>query len=235
MNKENEYIKITAEKVLGKKEASNLFNEDDMKLIDSIDDGDGSFKHNIIFNMDILASTPGSNVRRFVKACEFVTHFKYTNNKTKSYILTFPDRILELEKENKNKNINVIAYGYFTQPIVQKILEKNKIKKSLIYADKADEMLHVLFDIAKDGRSEIARVSAAKGALDIIGADEETKFVVEHNIGNTKSKQDFVEDMRTVMKQMTENQKGEILSGSDLKKIANTPIAPKEVIDADIV
>jgi hypothetical protein len=235
MSKESEYIKVVAEKVLGKKDAKDKFNDEEIALIDSIDDGDGSFHHTVMFNMDILASTPGSNVSRFIKACEFVTHFNYTNSKTKSYALTFPDRIHRLESENENKNLNVIAYNYFTQPLVQKILEKNKIKKGLIYADKADEMLHVLFDIAAEGRSEIARVSAAKSALEVIGADEETKFVVEHNIGNVKSKQDFVEDMREVMRQMTEKQKEEIDSGSDLKQIANTPIAPDDAIDADIV
>jgi hypothetical protein len=191
----------------------------------------GAFKDNVLTYIGVL-KTGKYRIEEYMNAVRFVSYKLIGHSDIDAYAITFPDRYQRLIDEGTKRN-DIAPYVsiYRKTQLVVKIFEQSIVPSHVLNAPMHQEALNTLADIALNGRSEVARVSACTSILANTKPPEAAKVELDISI----DKGSVIDDYESAMNAMVQQQLDLIEKGGDLKAIANASIKrPEEVIEAEL-
>lgn len=95
------------------------------------------YRDNLVNVIDVLkGSRQGISFEDYVNAVKFCTHKMAGESSTRAYALTFPDRVIRLEKEGiPVGHLHSYASGYARNRVVVEVLAKMQVPDHILYQD----------------------------------------------------------------------------------------------------
>lgn len=110
-------------------------------------------------NKDLINLYPQD---QYESACKFVVYVLSGDKQIDAYCKTFPDRCNSVSNKHNSSAV------YSRTKLVQTLLSRARVSSAVINMSKKQDAFDVLHNIALHGKSELARVQAAKTIIDAI-------------------------------------------------------------------
>ena len=186
-------------------------------LIDDPDYGQ-EFKDNFITYSSILDSNNKWSMQMYLNAIQYYSLTCAGLSQVKAYVRVFPDRLKKrLDRGEMVKDIGGEASRYNGTALVCKVRDQALIPLHLVNQGVVQQSINVLVDIAMNGRSEVARVTAASNLIKELRPPEVTKN--EITIGLSDDARDAQERQTNAMISIAEGQQKMLEAGHSLEDI----------------
>lgn len=212
------------------------------ELVDIINDANNNpffsgdeFISTVITYKDVLEKNKAS-IKDYLTAIRFCAYLESEDfNLTEAFIKSHSHT--EFVQKNMNspttsseyKQLTNAASRYRKRPIVVQILTQSQLGLHLMFQGELYRAINVLSDIMVNGRSEMARVAAAKEILANVKAPETTKIELDIGLRNENA----MESLNAQLAQFAMESYNQLKSGqTDLKQLGAMK-AEEEVIDVD--
>ena len=214
------------------------------ELVDIINDANNNpffsgdeFISTVITYKDVLEKNKAS-IKDYLTAIRFCAYLESEDfNITEAFIKSHSHT--EFVQKNMNspttsseyRQLTNAASRYRKRPIVVQILTQSQLGLHLMFQGELYRAINVLSDIMVNGRSEMARVAAAKEILANVKAPETTKIELDIGIKNESAMQSLNEQLAQFA---TDGLKGLQEGKVDLKYLGAMKVKDEEdVIDVD--
>ena len=191
------------------------------------------FKEAVITHTSILGGNEKWSMAQYITAVKFYSLTACGTSQVKAYTKVFPERLqARLDRDQGVEDMRGEASRFNGSELVNKIRNQALVPLHLVNQGTAQKAINILTDIAINGRSEVARVSAASALLKELKPPEAAKIELDISI----DKGTVIDDYEQAMRAMVAQQKELIAQGGDLKAITNASIKrPEEpIIDVEV-
>ena len=213
------------------------------ELVDIINDANNNpffsgdeFISTVITYKDVLEKNKAS-IKDYLTAIRFCAYLESEDfNLTEAFIKSHSHT--EFVQKNMNspttsseyRQLTNAASRYRKRPIVVQILTQSQLGLHLMFQGELYRAINVLSDIMVNGRSEMARVAAAKEILANVKAPETTKIELDIGLRNENA----MESLNAQLAQFAMESYNQLKNGqTDLKQLGSMKIE-EEVIDAEV-
>lgn len=213
------------------------------ELVDIINDANNNpffsgdeFISTVITYKDVLEKNKAS-IKDYLTAIRFCAYLESEDfNLTEAFIKSHSHT--EFVQKNMNspttsseyRQLTNAASRYRKRPIVVQILTQSQLGLHLMFQGEGYRAINVLSDIMVNGRSEMARVAAAKEILANVKAPETTKIELDIGLRNENA----MESLNAQLAQFAMESYNQLKNGqTDLKQLGSMKIE-EEVIDAEV-
>lgn len=212
------------------------------ELVDIINDANNNpffsgdeFLSTVITYKDVLEKNKAS-IKDYLTAIRFCAYLESEDfNLTEAFIKSHSHTEFVQKKMNsptnssEYKQLTNAASRYRKRPIVVQILTQSQLGLHLMFQGELYRAINVLSDIMVNGRSEMARVAAAKEILANVKAPETTKIELDIGLRNENA----MESLNAQLAQFAMESYKQLKNGqTDLKQLGSMKIE-EEVIDVD--
>ena len=192
------------------------------------------FRDNVIGLIDVLRdSTHRVSFNDYVKAVSFCTYKMAGNTDTRSYSLTFPDRIARMEKERlPMTHLHSYANAYARSKTVAEVMARMIVPTHVMYQDYFHLAVKTQVELMSDKNiSSKVRSDAAHSLMTHLKTPEIKK--AELNIGIKES--EAVSELRNALSLLSNAQRDKVINGQfTVSDISATTFEIVEDEDTDI-
>lgn len=191
----------------------------------------GGFRDNVLSYINVMQSGR-FKIQDYMNAVRFVSYKLIGHTDIDAYAITFPERYQRLIDAGETRD-DIAPYVsiYKGNKLVVQIFEQTIVPSHVLNAPMHQEALNIALSIAKNSKSDVARVNACNTILANTKPPEAAKL----EIGVTINEGSIIDDYESAMRGFVEQQKALIEAGGDLKAITNASIKRVEtIIDAEV-
>lgn len=226
-----EYFK----EMLGKRRGKMITQEfvDDFNHLVAEPDYGEEFKNSFVTALSILdGSTAGWSMRQYLDAVKFYSLTAGGFTATSAYCTVFPERLqVRIDRGQGKKDISGEASRFNSTELVNAIRSQSLIPIHLVNQGTVQLAINELTSIMIEGRSEVARVSAATALLKELRPPEAQK--VELQVGLTDEARTAQAAQNSQLASIAENQRKLLEAGHDITDIQRLHIT-KTYVDAEV-
>ena len=196
------------------------------------------FMNNILTYKDVMEKQKAS-LKDYLAAIRFCASlesedYKLTEAYKKSHCHTefVRERLDSPTNSAEYKQLTNTASRYRKRPLIVQILTQSQLGLHLMFQGEQYRAINVLSDIMVNGRSEMARVAAAKELLANTKAPETHKIELDIGIRNESA----MESLNAQLAQFAMESMNQLMAGkTDLKTLGSMTVIEdnEEIIDAD--
>jgi len=189
------------------------------------------FKLSYLSALHILEGKETWSLNQYMNAVQFYSLTAMGVTQIDAYVRIFPDRLkARIVSGSCKADMHGEASRFNGQDLVNRIRSHALVPLHLVNQGNVQLAINVLVDIAVNGRSEIARTSAALGMLKELRPPEIQESFIQ--IGLSDSAQDNQNKQTSAMLEIAKNQQAMLKLGIPLEDIQKIHSAP--VIDAEV-
>lgn len=178
------------------------------------------FRDNFISYTNVL-QTGKFKLESYMEAVLYVSFKLMGYTDKECYQRTFPSRYAELvAKGTSAKDIAAYVAAYNRGVLVNRVLEQTIIPTYVLNQDIYQKAINVQADLMLNGKSETVRMKAADSILNHLKKPESSKVEITMDLKDTQE----IDDLRSAMRALTENQRALIAQGTPTKEIAHQRI-----------
>ena len=214
------------------------------ELVDIINEANNSpffngdeFMDALVTYKDIMEQNK-SNLKDYMTAIKFCAYLESEDyNLTEAYKKSHAhtdfvrERLDAPSASVKYKELTSAASRYRKRPLVKQILTQSQLGLYLMFQGETYRAINVLSDIMVNGRSEMARVAAAKEILANVKPPEEHKLSIDIGL----KQDDAMVQLNAQLAEFAMNSIQQLKEGNiDLKKLGAMKVKEEEIIDGEV-
>ena len=161
----------------------------------------------------------------YISACAYVSYKMMGYSNQDAYTMVFPDRVQRMRLAGKDdKHISAFVAGYHKNKLVNVILEQALIPSHVVNQDVYQQAIARQAYLMMNASSEKVQCDAANSLLNALKPPETSKLELEISTKDTSG----IDELRTLMTEVAENQRDQIRGGRSTKSIAHQDIVTIE-------
>lgn len=190
-----------------------------------------TLRENLLGYLDVLQEGR-FKIEDYLAAVKYVSYKLMGKSNRTAYSLVFPDRYSRLMADpTLCEEIDSYVTAYNRGKLVNLILAQSMVPTYVLNQDMYQKALNVQMTLALTARSEMVRSVAANALLVALKTPEAAKVNVDVNVKHDTS----VEDLRTAMAQVAEEQLTLLSQGVQLSAITQARLQNMDAIDAEVI